>query len=168
MPYESVTARILANCIPEPNSGCWLWTAATDRAGYGVTGYAKGGSHTHRAHRVSYEAFIGLIPEGMLVCHKCDTPGCVNPDHLFVGTPLDNMLDKARKGRVKCHHRGKTHCVNGHLLSGENVSTKRGRRDCVVCARARAKAHYYRRMLKDHVRPRAPEDLEQLVRESEI
>jgi len=82
--------------IPEPNSGCWLWIAGHDRNGYGLmTGNAK-------AHRVSYELHRGPIPAGVLVCHKCDTRCCVNPDHLFLGSEKDNSEDMSRKGRAAC------------------------------------------------------------------
>lgn len=79
--------------IPEPNSGCWLWTAGQDKDGYGLM------SGWRRAHRYSYEAHVGPIPSGLMVCHKCDTPSCVNPCHLFTGTAKDNMVDCANKGR---------------------------------------------------------------------
>ena len=80
--------------IPEPNSGCWLWIRGVDGGGYG---------HTNKgyAHRLAYERYVGPIPKGLLVCHKCDTIICINPDHLFLGTQKDNMADAARKGRLR-------------------------------------------------------------------
>lgn len=83
------------NSIPVTESGCWLWEKATNR-GYGVT-YHEG--KKQQAHRLSYKEYLGEIPEGMCVCHKCDVPGCVNPSHLFVGSHKDNAHDKISKGR---------------------------------------------------------------------
>ena len=84
--------------IPEPNSGCWLWLGRLGRGGY-----AEQVSHGRRgyiiAHRYSWLIHRGEIPPGLWVLHKCDTPSCVNPDHLFLGTALDNARDRAQKGR---------------------------------------------------------------------
>lgn len=79
--------------IPVTESGCWLWTSAWEKKGYGQA------TNNKRAHRLSWEIHFGDIPSGMRVCHKCDTPACVNPGHLFLGTDLDNVRDKVRKGR---------------------------------------------------------------------
>lgn len=81
----------------EKVDGCWIWTGAVHRDGYGVMGVGRGTQK--RAHRVSYEQFVGPIPDGMLICHRCDTPLCVNPAHLFAGTPQDNTRDMCAKGR---------------------------------------------------------------------
>lgn len=77
--------------------GCWYWTAATDPNGYGRFGIR--GKQTRLAHHVSYYLFKGEDPQGRVVRHTCDHPGCVNPDHLKVGTHADNVQDKVRKGR---------------------------------------------------------------------
>ena len=82
-------------------NGCWLWCASKDQNGYGMFYLAP---HVTKASRASWVLYRGEIPEGMFVCHKCDTPSCVNPDHLFLGTQSDNMNDCIAKGRnVPCH-----------------------------------------------------------------
>ena len=81
---------------PVPESGCWLWDKCVDNKGYGLFHF---GGRTRRAHRVSYELYKEDIPKGKHVLHKCDTPSCVNPDHLYIGTNDDNVQDKVRKGR---------------------------------------------------------------------
>ena len=83
----------------DKTEGCWLWTGATTDFGHGLIN--SGGKHGKaiRAHRVSWELHFGAIPDGLLVCHHCDVPACVRPDHLFLGTKLHNNADCARKGR---------------------------------------------------------------------
>lgn len=82
--------------IPEPNTGCWLWTMYTDKNGYGEL---RVGGITRKAHRASFAAHGGHTSEGDFVCHKCDTPSCVNPEHLFSGTVKDNAADMVNKSR---------------------------------------------------------------------
>lgn len=77
-------------------SGCWIWTAAVNKHGYGK---ATVGGKDITAHRWSWELHRGSIPSGMCVCHSCDVTACVNPDHLWLGTNKDNNDDKMRKGR---------------------------------------------------------------------
>jgi hypothetical protein len=122
--------------------GCWEWVAAKDRDGYGQF---KGNGHV-RAHRFSYDEFVGPIPEGLQVLHRCDNPSCVNPEHLWVGTNADNMADKCEKGRLDIRsaytasaaaRSAKTHCLRGHPLDGDNLYvTARGSRSCKTCRRA--------------------------------
>lgn len=80
---------------------CWVWTGARMPTGYGIIRYpGKKGSHTG-AHRISYMLHNGNIHSGLHVLHRCDNPSCVNPSHLFLGTPKDNMQDMLRKGRQR-------------------------------------------------------------------
>jgi hypothetical protein len=83
----------------QKTNDCWLWTAYTDSNGYGEIHCKNGNSRVEYAHRISWMIHFGSIPEGMEVCHKCDVPRCVRPDHLFLGTQYDNIHDCIDKKR---------------------------------------------------------------------
>lgn len=127
---------------------CWLWTGSKTRAGYGE--FHGEVWKTIRAHRWLYEKEYGPIPHGLHICHHCDTPACVRPSHMFVGTHLDNMRDCARKGRNSFQKgpqelRG-THCAKGHIYSKENIYTLKdgSHRRCRICTLASNRRSYAR------------------------
>lgn len=92
----SPTSRFLSKI--DKTDTCWIWLAYKDAKGYGIFGISS--RNTKRAHRFSYELFINKIPHDKLVCHECDNPSCVNPEHLFLGTNQDNMDDMKKKNRA--------------------------------------------------------------------
>jgi len=117
-PSRPVEVRFAESYTPEPNSGCFLWIGTLDAYGYGdfvirkIT-VSKGVYRKERikAHRFAWELDRGPIPDGLQVLHRCDVPACVNPDHLFLGTPTDNMADrdaKERQARGEIFGRGLT------------------------------------------------------------
>lgn len=97
--------RILDNVQMCPMTGCWLWTGYVNSAGYGVITVqwdpTTKRSSCDRAHRVSYRIFVGDFPAGTFICHKCDVPLCVNPAHLYAGSPATNVRDAVARGRQR-------------------------------------------------------------------
>lgn len=94
-PRKPLVPRLLSNIV-KTNNGCWIWQGSKTKDGYGVMGI---GRKQFRVHRVAFDVFKGRGAEGSFVCHSCDTPLCINPDHLFLGTPKDNTQDMIVKGR---------------------------------------------------------------------
>jgi len=116
--YTSLRERFFSHVHMIPFHACWEWVGCGVRGtGYGQIRF-KG--RLLKAHRVSWEIHNGPIPHGMCVLHRCDNPGCVRPEHLWVGTMADNNWDRERKGR-RDPYGGRTHCSHGHALTGSNV-----------------------------------------------
>jgi hypothetical protein len=98
VPY-SYSERIIAFWSKvEKTNTCWIWTGSKVPRGYGTLSWGK---RIINAHRIAWTLTFDRIPSGLFVCHKCDTPSCVNPSHLFLGTARDNTQDALRKGRLK-------------------------------------------------------------------
>lgn len=89
----------MARATPEPNSGCWIWMGATRKSTSGEHGKLTLMQKNILAHRLSYETFVGPIPPGLVVRHKCDIGVCVNPEHLEIGTQADNLRDMYERKR---------------------------------------------------------------------
>lgn len=131
-PAKSPAEKILVRVAKDPATGCWNWTAYIDAGGYGRSNMP---GLPELAHRASYEAFVGPIPNGLTLDHLCQNTRCVNPDHLEPVTNAEN---------VRRANQAKTHCKRGHEFNEANTTVHpvRGRR-CLVCHRddegARAK-----------------------------
>ena len=83
------------------SDGCWIWVGTLRPDGYGVIGIGRREEGLTRAHVLSWTLVNGEVPAGMCLCHKCDTPPCVRPDHMFIGTKADNARDRDKKDRVQ-------------------------------------------------------------------
>lgn len=122
---------------------CWVWTGSRSAYRYGALSV---NGRLVRAHKWIYERLNGPVPDGLCVCHKCDNPLCVRPDHLFVGTRKDNSRDMAAKGRARNAEMGKTCCLRGHPFTPENTYSRTGRtgnlwRICRTCSRDHARRY---------------------------
>lgn len=94
-PTQNIKERLIKHTTKDPTTGCWNWSKSKTAYGYGII---KVAGKVELAHRVSFSIFKGPLTLPC-VCHICDNPSCINPDHLFNGTNLDNIHDKVSKGR---------------------------------------------------------------------
>jgi len=119
---------------------CWIWQSSRFATGYGRVTYQGKSAYSHR---VSWTLTNGEIPNGFHVCHHCDNPPCVRPDHLFLGTPLDNMRDRDRKGRHGRTGKLKQVCKRGHGFDEANTRVDaKGKRTCRACVALRQRLRY--------------------------
>lgn len=121
--------------IPEPNSGCYLWTGAYVGDGYGTVTVRR---RTWPAHRLSYTLAKGDIPFGFDVDHTCKVTSCINPDHLEAVTRQVNVLRSSAPAAARARFAAMTHCKRGHEFTAKNTRlSKDGFRVCRVCERSR-------------------------------
>ncbi len=118
-----IKERLAKRSCPEPNTGCLLWFGVTNNKGYGIIYYQ--GKHT-LTHRLSWSLANGPIPKGLFVLHKCDTPPCINPEHLFLGTQKDNIRDAVRKGRFNTADKNGRNNPNTNLTNADVLAIREG------------------------------------------
>lgn len=140
LPLTPETAERVRDLFPSRGEGCWEWTGGRNPSGYGRV---QLGSNWYLAHRVAWVLANGSIPEGMFICHHCDNPPCVRPDHLFVGTAKDNSHDMAAKGRG-CSGEKAIYRRYPHLVPRGDNHPQRRRPEIVLRGEQRPWAKYTR------------------------
>ena len=141
---RSLEERFWANVDKDDALGCWEWIGGKNDAGYGRISL---NGRRWRAHRLSYLLFRGAIPKGALVCHSCDNPACIRPDHLFLGSHKLNSRDMVERGRVAMGKRNGSHTHPERRPTGEangahklSVNQVREIRECYVKGRITQRA----------------------------
>ena len=127
---EEQLKRFWAKVDKKSENECWKWNASKNNKGYGQFGVNKIAKSTHR---ISYIIHKGEIPKGLMICHTCNNPPCVNPNHLYAGTGKDNAQQAVKDGLLAPQQ--KTHCINGHEFTEENtfLRVRKGRGTTRVC-----------------------------------
>lgn len=117
---------------------CWPWQGATTTGGYGTISIDSDRKGPEKAHRVAFAVTFGPIPTGLFICHHCDNPPCCNPDHLFLGTPGENVRDRDSKGRTR----------TGHLHGSKNPNAKLTDADIPIICKLASEGMYQRDIAK--------------------
>lgn len=129
--WVTAATALFMDRVIELRSGCWNWGGTKDPAGYAMLALGTLGLGQHRAARVSYRIFTGIIPKGMTIDHLCRNRECVNPGHLQVVTVSENIMRSNNPAAVNAR---KTECIRGHPLTTENVyKDPNGKRQCRKC-----------------------------------
>lgn len=139
---STIIDRLISKIEIDPSTRCWKWTGCICKDGYGQI---KMIPNMRRAHRVSYEVFVGPIPEGLQIDHLCRCRSCINPEHLEPVTPKENI----RRSPIApaSLNAMMTHCTNGHKFTQENLVPGIKQRRCKICSNEQAKLNQrkYRR-----------------------
>lgn len=148
---ERLPLKFWDKCIPEPNSGCWLWTAALDGSGYGQIKWGDHGRRNPNAktHRLAYQMLVGPIPAGLVIDHLCRTRCCCNPAHM---EPVTAKMNTLRGESFAVANANKAACPSGHAYDDINTRWYQGRRYCRECLRLRCDTDEHRTQSRERQR----------------
>ena len=145
MAFYKLIPRILGK-IDNWGDGCWNWLGSLNSNGYALIGYC---GKTVLLHRLTYELCNGVFDKKLCVLHKCDNRKCINPDHLFLGTKSDNMIDCANKNRQYRQKVKNLYCKQGHMIAGHNAIQSKSKdhswTECRICRNETTKRYKLKR-----------------------
>ena len=148
---QRVRARFDRHWLPDLKLDCWVWVASLNSAGYGMMSIGSRTDNSKRpalAHRIAYELFRGPIPSGLVLDHLCRNRYCVNPDHLELVAPFENVMRGSAPEILANRNLFKTHCPQGHPYSGKNLYRRPdGSRGCKACNAAARRRYVEKRNL---------------------